>query len=298
MNDNNKPKKIVASIISSISFLLLVASFILERLIDLYPNVIREKFGDKFMERLLHLPLVYIVAGLFTLFVVVLFYFLWLSGVFQSRNRVLETPLTANIENQQNITGNNSTNFQKSTFNAPVIFNSKEEDKKKDDDISEAKIEVKEFHLNSEGFQSYGQAVKVGVYINNSDKYNIIPYARLVGVVKRTKTALDEKVTENNFPFDEDKSIFQYDKEVFTKIKKIYFMEVLNRNVVILFEKPVSIEYFSENEEPEFRNITWDFDFEICGEKKNGEQFQNGNYHAQIECRNVNGAFLLRMSVL
>lgn len=131
MNDNNKPKKIVASIISSISFLLLVASFILERLIDLYPNVIREKFGDKFMERLLHLPLVYIVAGLFTLFVVVLFYFLWLSGVFQSRNRVLETPLTANIENQQNITGNNSTNFQKSTFNAPVIFNSKEEDKKK-----------------------------------------------------------------------------------------------------------------------------------------------------------------------
>lgn len=301
MNKNKKSKTIILLFVDAIILVGGVFLFILERMIDLNPNVIREKFGDAVMEWLLSLPLPYIFSFFVISFFIVFIFLLWINGVFETnfeiKNEVSESPQTTNIENQQNISDNGIA-FQNPVFHAPVTFNPLE-NKKKDDEISKARIEVKEFHLNSEGFQSYGQAVKVGIYVNNSDKYNIVPYARLVGVLKRTKTMLDEKTTENNLPFDEDKSIFQYDKEVFTKIKKIYFMEVVkNRYISILFEKPVAIEFFSETEEPDFRSITWDFDFEICGQKKNGEQFQNGNYHAQIECRTVNGEFFLCMSVL
>lgn len=148
-----------------------------------------------------------------------------------------------------------------------------------------ANIEVKEFHLGNDGYQNYFQATKVGIYINNLDKFNIIPYIKLNGSVKVTRKIRDEKPIINTLWFDDDKNFFDFDKEIFTKTKKIYLMEIVKNDVLLLFKTPTSVATLSTIRE--LNEMSWDFDFDICGEKKNGEQFINSGYHAHIEAKEV-----------
>ena len=147
MNKNNKSRKTISAIISAANFVLVVVMFILERLIDLYPDVIREKFGDNFMEWLIGLPLSSLIVIFVVLFVFALGYFLWMGNLIEEK-AVKESDSL--LESEQTIR-DNGVGFQ-GIFNAPITIEKSDGSKKKDERERLSKERVV-FHRLSYQFQ-------------------------------------------------------------------------------------------------------------------------------------------------
>jgi hypothetical protein len=89
MNDNKKSKNIILAFIQSILAIFGFLSLFLGYYISLYPEVVREKVGDRIMARLVELPLSLIGSTLFVIFIIVFLYMLWLNSVFDKNDVLL-----------------------------------------------------------------------------------------------------------------------------------------------------------------------------------------------------------------
>lgn len=131
MNENKKPRNIILSLVGAFVVLLGIFSFILERLIDLYPDVARKNLGDGIMAWLLDLPLPYIVVMAVVVFFVIFIYLLWFNGVFTKEQKMVEESvrksLTENYYVESGAVGKQETKEIKNYFGQL-------EDKKKDNE--------------------------------------------------------------------------------------------------------------------------------------------------------------------
>jgi hypothetical protein len=125
----NKSKNIFVAIIGGISLFINLLLLGFNSYISMYPDDARKMFGDKFMTWFLGLRLPIIAGILALIFICCIIFSLWINGVFETKNKVLEIPSTTNFRNRQNVS-ESGVGLQNPVFNAPVTFNNKDDNKK------------------------------------------------------------------------------------------------------------------------------------------------------------------------
>lgn len=140
-----------------------------------------------------------------------------------------------------------------------------------------ANLDVKEY-----SYPNYGQSKKVGISIQNNDRYDVFPRMKIIGNIRRTEYNGLEKVNEKEFLLPDDNRIFSNVSELdFNDSKNIVFAEVEKGNISLFLKTKFLLNPIFSGETP-YTRIKWRFHFELFGEIKE-EKFENGTYFICIE---------------
>lgn len=166
MNNNKNIIFIIVEAISGFGSLLL---FFLNWYISVYPDVVREKVGDRVMKWLLDLPLPIIALILVFIFVGFLIFAMWNNGLFHKKTEVIQLQPVSKI-NQQ-IVNDNGVGLQNPKFYGPVTI-SPAESKKKDELVPSTKELAYRMGQELENFERKFESVRNAGMDTIEEKYN------------------------------------------------------------------------------------------------------------------------------
>jgi len=169
MNNNKSSKNIIFIIVEAIIGLGGLLLYLLNWYISIYPDIVREKVGDRVMKWLLDLPLPVIVLILVSIFVGFLIFAMWNSGIFHKKSEIIQSsPIS---ESNQQIVNDNGVGLQNPKFYGPVTI-SPTESKKKDELVPSAKKLAYRMGQELENFESKFELLKNADMDTIEQKYN------------------------------------------------------------------------------------------------------------------------------
>lgn len=153
-----------------------------------------------------------------------------------------------------------------------------------------ANIEIEEIHLNSSGFQGYGQATKVGISIENKGN-DIIPKIRINEIYVTEKYISD--MTTDLLHLEYETCFINFDKIIeYGHTEKIPLMEIRDGGIFLLLNNGLFL-VDTKKVFDDFR-FRWDLKFEVFGKIKDGN-FDNGIYSTFIETKTTGHEIYLQM---
>jgi hypothetical protein len=176
-------------------------------------------------------------------------------------------------------------------FFAPRLIGIEQEKEIERLNPKKANIEIKEIHLNDEGFRNYGQATKVGISIENND-YDLLLSVRILGDIHEEKRFLGD-IDRKKFPIDTENRIIKMNDLLETKhIGKINFIEIQEGHILFCLDKKFPLAALKDIDKMDF--IRWDFQFEVFGKIKD-DKFDNGVFSTFIETNQTSHSIYLKM---